>query len=348
MTEQNDELTRTALTRANLRAHMRIVTVPNGLPKTKPRACNYALQFATGDCVVVYDAEDVPEPGQLRKAAACFAEGGPSLVCVQARLSIYNPSDSFLTKQFTLEYAILFEAILPALQRLGLPILLGGTSNHFRRPALIAAGAWDAFNVTEDADLGVRLARLGLRCEMLDSDTWEEAPRTPRAWMGQRTRWLKGWIQTYLVHMRAPQRLLYDLGVWRFFGVQIMLAGMILSALIHPWFYTAAVFCFLTGADIIPDSGLLSIVFWFNFAAGHLIGILLGVISAWRSHGRIPLAAAIDLPVYWLAISAASYRAIWDLYKRPFYWEKTAHSARRIKVSSGDLTVVTPPGGADI
>ena len=219
--------------------------------------------------------------------------------------------------------------------RLGLPIMLGGTSNHFRRSALVAAGAWDAFNVTEDADLGVRLARLGLSCEMLDSDTWEEAPRTARAWMGQRTRWLKGWMQTYLVHMRSPRQLLSDLGAWRFFGLQVMLAGTILSALIHPWFYTAALLCLFTGAEFIPGGGVLGLMCWFNFVAGHVIGVLLGFLSAWRSDGRIPLSAAIDLPVYWLAISAASYRAIWDLYKRPFYWEKTAHSARRVTPSRG-------------
>lgn len=333
ITEANDPATRAALASANIKPHMRILTVPRGLPQTKPRALNYALQFAHGDLIAIFDAEDVPEPSQLRKAAARFAEAGSDLACVQARLSIYNPEDGFLTRQFTLEYAVLFEAILPALERLGLPILLGGTSNHFRRQALVAAGEWDAFNVTEDADLGVRLARLGYRVGMLDSDTWEEAPRHARAWLGQRTRWQKGWIQTYLVHMRAPGKLMRDLGPWRFLGVQVMLAGMILSSLVHPWFYFAALACIASGAPVLPDSGTLWMVCWFNFMAGHTVGIVLGFISAWRSQGRVPLGSAIDLPFYWLAISVASYRAIWDLYKRPFYWEKTPHAARPVAAS---------------
>lgn len=333
ITEETDDQTRAALRNARLPPHMRILTVPRGLPQTKPRALNYALQFAHAELVAVYDAEDVPEPTQLRKAAACFASAGQDLACVQARLSTYNPNDGFLAKQFTLEYSVLFEAILPALARLGLPILLGGTSNHFRRETLVEAGGWDAFNVTEDADLGIRLARLGYRVAMLDSDTWEEAPQTMRVWLGQRTRWLKGWIQTFLVHTRQPSKLMADLRPWGFYGVQVMLAGMILSALVHPWFYVAALASVLTGNAILSDSGLLWMVCWFNFVAGHLVGVLLGLISAWRSQGRIAIAAAIDLPFYWLAISVASYLAIWDLYKRPFYWEKTPHAARRVSVS---------------
>ena len=167
VTEACDPARRGALLAASLPIHMQIITVPTGLPQTKPRALNYALLAATGDLVAVFDTEDVPEPAQLRKAAMMFVHAGPERACVQARLSIHNPDDSFLTRQFTLEYAALFEATLPALERLGLPILLGGTSNHFRKRALVEAGAWDPFNVTEDADLGVRLARQGYRVTML-------------------------------------------------------------------------------------------------------------------------------------------------------------------------------------
>ncbi|MBK9079101.1 MAG: glycosyltransferase [Hyphomicrobium sp.] len=330
ITEASDPQTRAALSAASPPAHMQIITVPAGQPQTKPRALNYALQAATGELIAVFDAEDVPDPQQLRKAAAMFATGGSELACVQARLSIYNPEVSFWTRQFTLEYAALFEAILPALERLGLPILLGGTSNHFRRSALAKVGAWDPFNVTEDADLGVRLARHGYRVDMLDSDTWEEAPRTVSAWLGQRTRWLKGWMQTYLVHMRHPRELFRDLGAWRVFGVQVMLGGMILSALVHPWFYLVVTGKMMLGHPMLPESGSLWMVCWFNFVVGHAVGIALALISAWRSQGRVPLGSALQVPGYWLLISIASYRALWDLYTRPFYWQKTAHAARPV------------------
>ncbi len=197
VTEEDDDATRQALVTAALSPQMTILTVPAGTPRTKPRALNYALHFATGGIVAVYDAEDIPELDQLRRAAAAFAAGSANLACVQARLNIYNPGESALTRQFTLEYAALFDAMLPALDRLGLPLPLGGTSNHFRRDHLVAVGAWDPFNVTEDADLGFRLARLGQRVEMLNSTTWEEAPATCSAWLGQRTRWLKGWMKTF-------------------------------------------------------------------------------------------------------------------------------------------------------
>lgn len=330
ITEANDPQTRAALTAAHPPSHMHILTVPAGLPQTKPRALNFALQFATGELVGVFDAEDVPEPNQLRKAAGRFAGAGHELACVQARLSIYNPDDSFLTRQFTLEYAALFEAILPALERLGLPILLGGTSNHFRRSALIGVGAWDPFNVTEDADLGVRLARSGYAVAMLDSDTWEEAPRTARTWFGQRTRWLKGWMQTYLVHMRDPRRLMNELGAWQFAGVQVMLGGMVMSALVHPWIFFGAIACIVAGDPLLPASGTLWVICWFNFAAGHAVGVVLGLVSAWRSQGRVPLGSALDVPIYWLAISIACYHALWDLYRRPYHWEKTPHAARSL------------------
>jgi cellulose synthase/poly-beta-1,6-N-acetylglucosamine synthase-like glycosyltransferase len=329
-TEEVDAPTQLALSHTDLASHMRVVVVPAGRPQTKPRALNYALQFATGALIAVYDAEDVPDPRQLRLAAAHFAASGTDLACVQARLAIHNTSAGFLMRQFTLEYAALFEAILPLLQRLGLPILLGGTSNHFRRSSLDEAGAWDPFNVTEDADLGVRLARFGKRVAMLDSDTWEEAPSTFRTWLGQRTRWLKGWMQTYLVHMRDPRRLVHDIGLWRFLGVQVMLGGMILSALVHPWFYAAGLSRLMLGLSILPDDGNLWWLSWFNLWAGYAAGIVLGLISAWRSQGRVHMLSAVLVPVYWLAISVASYRALWEFYARPFHWEKTPHAARLV------------------
>ena len=181
--------------------------VPDLHPRTKPKALNYALPLARGEYLVIYDAEDRPERDQLRKAIAAFQEGLPNLACLQAKLDLYNAGDNWLTRQFTIEYDALFDGLLPALDRLQLPIPLGGTSNHFRVSALKWLMAWDPFNVTEDADLGTRLARSRYRCRVLDSTTFEEAPPRLSSWFPQRTRWIKGYMQTWFVHMRQPARL---------------------------------------------------------------------------------------------------------------------------------------------
>jgi cellulose synthase/poly-beta-1,6-N-acetylglucosamine synthase-like glycosyltransferase len=305
--------------------------VPDGEPRTKPRALNFALLHASGDYVVVYDAEDMPEPDQLHRALARL-KSAPRVGCVQARLNIYNSDESWLTRQFTIEYTALFDCILPTLERLGLPVPLGGTSNHFPRRVLEKAGGWDPYNVTEDADLGIRLARLGLKVEVLPSTTWEEAPRTFTVWRGQRTRWLKGWMQTYLVHMREPLRLLRELGVRRFLGLQVLMGGLILSALVHPWFYVLAVLDAAFQVLSIPAETIAGRVLWwvglFNLVAGYVTGVALGGVAV-AGRGRLGLAShALLMPFYWLLISFAAYRAMWQLLKAPYLWEKTEHSAR--------------------
>ena len=329
LTEADDYETRAALAASELAGHMRVITVPDGAPRTKPRALNYGLTFARGEFVAIYDAEDVPDPGQLRAAVAAFRSAGSETACVQARLSIYNPGRNFLTRQFTLEYAALFDGILPALDRLGLPLPLGGTSNHFRRRDLDNAGAWDPFNVTEDADLGVRLARLQKRVAMFDSVTWEEAPDTPGAWFAQRTRWIKGWMQTYLVHMRDPVKLWRELGTRRFFGFQLIFGGLIVSALAHPFFYAAIVTGMIDGTFLkLPVGGADAALWWiccFNAAAGFASSIALVALAVARRGGRLLIRSALGLPLYWLAISLASYRALFEIATRPHYWAKTPH-----------------------
>lgn len=326
ITEEDDAETRRAFGRIELPAHMRIVRVPRGQPKTKPRALNYALRKARGTLIAVFDAEDLPAPDQLRKAASMFSAADRRLACVQGRLRIHNAADGAIARQFALEYGALFHAVLPALDRLGLPLPLGGTSNHFRREALAAAGAWDPFNVTEDADLGIRLARLGYRVQMLDSETLEEAPVTGRGWLGQRTRWLKGWMQTYLVHMRSPLRLWRELGAWGFFGFQLTLGGMIASALMHPWFFALLSWRWLAGQGVLTETDAIWWLSTFNVVAGYGVGAALNAVVAWRlGGGRRAVVAVILLPIYWLAISWAAYRAVFDLRRRPYHWEKTAH-----------------------
>jgi cellulose synthase/poly-beta-1,6-N-acetylglucosamine synthase-like glycosyltransferase len=307
----------------------RTVVVPDNAPQTKPKALNYALHFARGEFVVVYDAEDRPEPDQLLRALSVFRRHPPRLGCVQAQLNIYNPRASWLTRQFTIEYSALFDAVLPALARLGLPVPLGGTSNHLRREALVACGGWDPFNVTEDADLGFRLARQGWRTAMLQSTTWEEAPATARQWIRQRTRWLKGWMQTYLVHTRQPWRLNAELGVRGAMGFHALMGALILSALAHPLFYVLLACHVARGELFAPADSIAGAVFWgvacANLGAGYVTSVLVGALSVWRRGRRDLVLSALLMPAIWLMMSAAAYRALYQLFHAPHLWEKTEH-----------------------
>ena len=336
LVEAGDVPTRAALERSGLLANMAIISVPPGLPQTKPRALNYGLTFATGERIAVYDAEDIPEPDQLQRAAQAFAQSRMPLACVQARLNVYNSNAGPIARQFTLEYCALFDAILPALAKLGWPIPLGGTSNHFCRAALDEVGGWDPFNVTEDADLGFRMARLGKNIGIIASTTWEEAPVTFAAWFGQRTRWLKGWMQTYLVHMRDPLRLWRELGPWPFIGFQILMAGMIASALVHPLFYGFVVaHCWSGSCSAWPAHGSGAAVWWLalcSLGASYVSAIVLAAIMGRRRGFGYFTSSALYIPLYWLAISAAAYCAVIDLCSFPFYWQKTAHAARPVTI----------------
>lgn len=337
VTEAADDATRFELDRVldeiGDRTAMRVLVVPAGMPQTKPRALMYALPHARGSYVVVYDAEDEPEPDQLRRAFAALSEPGARIGCVQAALNVDNAQESWIARQFALEYTALFDAILPALERLRLPVPLGGTSNHFRRDVLEEAGGWDPYNVTEDADLGIRLARTGWRVSVLASTTWEEAPATFAVWFRQRTRWLKGWMQTCLVHLREPRVLRRELGGRAFAGFTVLMTGMILSALIHPLFYGVAIgsLVFGDGHLLRPGDGLAAAAWWLgalNLAAAYGLGGGLAV-AAVRRRGHPGLARhAVLIPVYWLMISAAAYGALAGLVLAPSRWQKTDHTGR--------------------
>jgi glycosyltransferase XagB len=316
-----------------LPAFMRIVVVPDRAPRTKPKALNYAMQLARGEYIAVYDAEDVPDPLQLRKAVAAFDAGGEEVVCVQASLAIHNARASWLTRQFALEYAALFEGLLPALTRYRLPVPLGGTSNHFRRGFLEMIGGWDPYNVTEDADLGMRIARAKGRIVMIQSTTWEEAPTRLRPWIGQRTRWLKGWMQTYLVHMRDPGRSLCDLGFVDFLAFQALMGGVLLSSLFHPLFYVLIAWELWAGEFLASSSGMLDQGFLFlagfNMIAGYVSAMALAAVATVRNGRRRSSPYVLLMPLYWLLISCAAWRAMVQLAIAPHFWEKTEHSARR-------------------
>ena len=337
--ERVDEATQSAARQLDLPANIRIVVVPDAAPRTKPKALNYAMAFARGDYIVVYDAEDEPEPDQLRLALAAFQTAPANVWCIQARLNIDNAVANWLTRQFTIEYSALFDALLPALVRLGLPIPLGGTSNHFPRAVLENLGGWDAHNVTEDADLGLRIARAGGRVAVLGSTTWEEAPPTFAIWLPQRTRWLKGFMQTWLVHMRQPRRLLADLGLAGFIGFQAFIGGIILSALIYPVFVVVFAVEVVRGEALgLPQSTIGQVLLAlavFNLVGGYLASTLTaGLAVARRGYRGMMLSVAL-MPLYWLLISLAAYRAVLHLWLNPHLWEKTPHTRRRTRRRPG-------------
>lgn len=321
-----------------LPGNFEFIRVPHSLPLTKPKACNYALPFARGEFLVVYDAEDLPAPDQLKRAVAAFRQGDEKLACVQAQLNYYNWFENWLTRQFALEYASFFDLLLPTLAKLGMPIPLGGTSTHFKTDILRSAGAWDPFNVTEDADLGMRFALLGLRTGIIRSTTQEEANCRIDNWLRQRSRWIKGWMQTYLVRMRHPVELYRALGFKGFLGFQIVIGGFSLSSLVHPLFYVAALAAIFT-THALPGSGMLEdlrqgvAIAVFNLivlVSGYSITVLAGMTAA-AGRGLQPLIlSALMMPAYWLLISLGAYKAIFQLVTRPFHWEKTEHGISRL------------------
>ncbi len=212
--EKDDAATIQAVKNCRLPEYYQMIVVPDFQPKTKPRACNFGLKKALGEYTVIFDAEDRPDADQLRKVVALFKKLPGDVACVQAKLNYYNPKQNLLTKWFTVEYSTTFDLLLPGLETLNIPIPLGGTSNHFRTDVLRKVGGWDPFNVTEDCDLGIRIYAKGYRTCLIDSTTWEEANSRLWNWIRQRSRWIKGFLQTHLTHMRNPRRTLKELGLW--------------------------------------------------------------------------------------------------------------------------------------
>lgn len=344
--EADDEATLAAAVRLKPHYHFDIIRVPPSELRTKPKACNYALKFARGEYVTIFDADDRPEPMQLKKAVQAFRSLPKDVVCLQARLNYYNANDNLLTRFFSLEYTTLFHFMLYGLERMGIPIPLGGTSNHIALARLRELGEWDPFNVTEDADLGVRLAARGLKTRMLDSYTMEEAPNRLLPWIRQRSRWIKGYMQTWLVHMRNPARLLLTLGPRGFWGFQC--------------FFGLSCFTFLTA----PVVWVLSLLWISQLTALHqvyfpdwlawvtAINLTLNILTHWglsfysamrysRYRPQVYIAAAL-YPFYLVLHSIASYKALWQLACRPHFWEKTAHGlARRVDKLAFERNIIT-------
>jgi glycosyltransferase XagB len=308
-----------------------IIIVPRSEPQTKPKACNFALRFARGEYLVIYDAEDRPEADQLRKVVATFRRSPPNTACLQCRLSYYNAGENWLTRMFTLDYALWFDQVLPGLERLGMPIPLGGTSNHFRTDVLRELHAWDPFNVTEDADLGIRIGHKGYRVGVVDSTTFEEASCRTGQWLRQRSRWIKGYMQTLLVHTRRPLQLMRRAGVLGFLGFVVFIGGTVLAGLLNPvfWvFYTIWLAASAANIDVIFPQSLLLLCL-FNLLAGNGAFTYLIMLAPIRRGWLQLIPFSFTLFAYWVLMSVAAYRALWQLLRNPFFWEKTQHGLSR-------------------
>jgi glycosyltransferase XagB len=328
--EADDQETLDALALTRLGRQYEIVEVPPGRPRTKPKALTYALGAARGEYLVIYDAEDRVDPLQLEEAWRTFEAGPPDIACLQAPLVVTNARESWLSALFALEYAGLFRVLLPHLAAARLPVPLGGTSNHFRTRVLQQVGGWDPYNVTEDADLGLRLYRLGYRCGTLTRPTYEEAPIGRDAWLGQRTRWFKGWLQTWLVLMRHPSRLVSEMGLWPSLVFQVLIGGLILSSLAHPLIVaylgliTWSLF-FQPAFTVGPLELTLFTLDMINIFGSYAVFIALGRGGMAESEQAAVGRHWMMTPVYWLLLSVAAWRAVGELRHNPFFWNKTAH-----------------------
>ena len=308
-----------------------VVRVPVSLPRTKPKACNLGLESARGEIVTIFDAEDRPEPLQLRRAVAAFRALAPSVACLQAKLSYHNVKQNLITRWFTAEYDAWFSLMLPALAQKGGPVPLGGTSMHIKREVLEQVGGWDPYNVTEDADLGVRLQRFGYRVEVLDSTTLEEANSDFVNWVRQRSRWYKGYLQTWLVHMREPRRLWRELGPRGFLALTTMVGAVPIASMINPLFWALTLVWFVDRTPFLQSLLPPAVYFpaLFSLLVGNFVAGYVGLIAIRASRRPYLLPAVLVAPAYWLMMSIAALRAVLQLVVAPSFWEKSVHGLDR-------------------
>lgn len=325
--EEVDSMTLEAAKAAQPPSNWRFLVVPKSKPQTKPKACNYGLFFSRGEYLVIFDAEDIPEPDQLKKAYLAFNRSDPSFVCFQGALNYFNRDQNLLTRLFTLEYSYWFDYMLPGLYMLGLPIPLGGTSNHFKVKELRELGGWDPFNTTEDADLGIRASAEKYRVGIIRSTTYEEANPKVGNWIRQRSRWIKGYMQTALVYNRHPLKMLKTLGWKEWLSFQLFVTGTPIIFLLNPilWGIFLVWIIFQPPILSVTFGGALLQLSMFNLLIGNFLGVYMNMLGAFRRKNFQLIWVSLINPFYWFLHSIASYKALWQLITKPHYWEKTTH-----------------------
>ncbi|AVP87895.1 glycosyltransferase [Candidatus Phycorickettsia trachydisci] len=320
--EEDDDVTHKALSLIDLPDFFQIINVPALGPRTKPKALNYALQYASGDYVTIFDAEDYPDSDQLIKSLQTFNTIGQDYVCVQAKLNFYNKDENLLTRMQSLEYTIWFDYLLQGLSQIKHFIPLGGTSCHFRLAELRKIGCWDPFNVTEDLDLGIRIYLKGYKAHMLDSTTLEEAVLSIFAWLRQRARWIKGFMQSYIVF--HCNRTKFNLTL----RDKIVIDAFVGLSVLH---FLLPIYCILLESW---DNPVTNCILSFNLAIGLIYLISSAALASFKQNKNLFNFKEISIIViflfYFILHTIAAYLALFELITAPFKWNKTKHGLSKV------------------
>lgn len=344
--EEYDHSTINAIELAQLPSYFKTLILPNVQPKTKPKALNVAFLKTRGEFLVIYDAEIIPEPDQLKKAVLAFQKY-PGIACFQSRLDHYNANQSVITKLFNAEFSFYYDLFLPGLSQLGFPLSLSGHSVHFRKETISRIGAWDPYNVAEDCDLGIRLQRMGFGVGVLNSLSQEEATSGFKSWIMQRTRWMKGFIQTSIVHLRHPIRFKKEVGGWfNFFGFLFTVPGTVLVNILNLIYWLLLILWLTTHSSLIQNLFPVTILYLSvtSFIIGNVIFTYLNLVGAYQ-RGRFEIVKySLLSPLYWILLALAGVRAFVQLLTKPHHWEKTTHGehlseGRHLIVETSSLIV---------
>jgi cellulose synthase/poly-beta-1,6-N-acetylglucosamine synthase-like glycosyltransferase len=325
--ESYDWKTRQAIEIMNPPENFKVITLPDVSPKTKPKALNVAFREARGEYVVIYDAEIIPDPQQLKKAYLGFKKN-PDIGCLQTRLDHYNSHENVITKLFNAEFSFYYDLFLPGLTELGFPVPLSGHSTIFRRQVLVDIGAWDPYNVAEDCDMGMMIKRAGWKTDILDSVSREEATGEVGAWVRQRTRWMKGFIQTSIVHLRHPVGFVREIGgIYNFLGFFLTVPGTVLLNFFNLFYWFLLIAWVITGSATIKYffPGPILYISVFSFILGNFIFTFLNLVGSYKRQRYEMVKYSLISPLYWMLLAYATVRAVFQIVIRPHHWEKTVH-----------------------
>lgn len=317
--ERTDLLTLETLSKINLPDYFELITIPSMPPFTKGRALLHAIDRVKGRYLTIFDAESRPEAAQMKKAAF-YLMNSKEEVCCQAKIRISNKSQNWITRNFATEYFEWFEFHLNKLSDKNLPFGLGGNSFYISTECLRKAGAWDAYNVTEDVDLSVRLIKQGVKLKILDSYTDESCPDSSTNWINQRTRWNKGLFITQLVHLKKsffnPH---FSTRGWFSFWLR-MFCGTLLP------FYNIYITLYIATSFRNSYNSLFSKILWGLFAVNLLLSLYVNHINYKKLGIRQSIVVSfLDVVKYLILNIFAGFTAFWEYFRAPMKWNKTVH-----------------------